>query len=378
MTGSQSSSRATWTAGLALVLALLAQPAAARTYDAHGWLWANQPSSASYVPSSYYSYNTSGATNTVTRWAEGRYEVVFPGLARDDWDAQIVAYGSGPEWCGYDALNNNGSAVFGDDLHVHVVCIGTDFHAVDSRFVINIVGQGEGSSVLTGAGVRFGGLSQGPSGWDGWNASGGDFDLVTNGAGDYTITIDGQNAVGANIQVTTTTAPIFGEWCGVYYWYQSGSDTKVRVRCWDLFGDLTHSKFALRMSVPSTLNQGYVWFHDTSSASYTPISSYQWNGATGATNSNTGGRNAVGAHWVRYPNLGSRGTTMVTAYGSGDDRCKIAGWSGSTTATVSVRCFDGTTHTPVSTRFSSWYREEPTGFVWNPGIFVPVSTLPGR
>lgn len=45
-----------------------------------GYLWADQPTAASYTPSTYFSFNASHPDPTITRLGVGRYEVTFPGL----------------------------------------------------------------------------------------------------------------------------------------------------------------------------------------------------------------------------------------------------------------------------------------------------------
>jgi len=56
-----------------------------------GFLWANQPTSASYTPDSNWNYNSRGGTNTVTRSGTGVYTATFPGL-RGGGNPQVTAY----------------------------------------------------------------------------------------------------------------------------------------------------------------------------------------------------------------------------------------------------------------------------------------------
>src|SRR5262249_22594154 len=46
------------------------------------YVWADQPGSASYTPSTFYQFNSKGLTNTITRNGTGSYVVKFPGLWR--------------------------------------------------------------------------------------------------------------------------------------------------------------------------------------------------------------------------------------------------------------------------------------------------------
>ena len=61
------------------------------------FLWANGPTSASYTPASGYNYNSTGATNTITRSSTGVYVVNVPNLSYEG-DVQVTAYG-GPSRC---------------------------------------------------------------------------------------------------------------------------------------------------------------------------------------------------------------------------------------------------------------------------------------
>jgi hypothetical protein len=64
------------------------------------YAWADQPATASYSPSTYYRSNPSGGAVTITRFALGRYKVVWSGLApTDGGDVQVTAYGPGNIVC---------------------------------------------------------------------------------------------------------------------------------------------------------------------------------------------------------------------------------------------------------------------------------------
>ena len=63
------------------------------------YVWADQPSSASYTPSLPYQFNSTGAINTITRLGTGYYSVNFPYQSLGYGDVQVTAYGSGSEFC---------------------------------------------------------------------------------------------------------------------------------------------------------------------------------------------------------------------------------------------------------------------------------------
>lgn len=63
------------------------------------YLWADQPSNPSYAPTSLYSYNSTGGTNTVQRSAVGTYTVNLPGLGGANGSVMVTAHGSSSTHC---------------------------------------------------------------------------------------------------------------------------------------------------------------------------------------------------------------------------------------------------------------------------------------
>lgn len=59
-----------------------------------GFLWADQPTAASYTPNTNWNYNNRGTLNTVTRSGTGVYTATFPNL-RGGGNPQVTAYSSG-------------------------------------------------------------------------------------------------------------------------------------------------------------------------------------------------------------------------------------------------------------------------------------------
>jgi hypothetical protein len=111
----------------------------------------------------------------------------------------------------------------------------------------------------------------------------------------------------------------------------------------------------------------WVWANDATSASYTPNSNYSFNSENGT---NKVVKLGTGQYRVEFPSLGAaaNGNVQVSAYGSGNARCKVQSWvpSGSQ-LNVNVRC-----HTPsgalTNTQFVTWYHrassEDFGAYVW--------------
>lgn len=105
-------------------------PLAGRT----GYVWANNPTSASYTPSTTYSHNSSGGTITITRSSIGRYAVRFAGLGGSGTaggHVQVTAYGGGSETA---KVANWGSS--GTDFIVNVRCFNSSGTPVDTRYTV--------------------------------------------------------------------------------------------------------------------------------------------------------------------------------------------------------------------------------------------------
>jgi hypothetical protein len=56
------------------------------------FLWANEPTTASYTPSTSFQYNSTGGTNTIVRNGTGNYTATLPGLTTIGGDVQVTAY----------------------------------------------------------------------------------------------------------------------------------------------------------------------------------------------------------------------------------------------------------------------------------------------
>jgi hypothetical protein len=75
------------------------------------YLWADQPTAASYTPSANYSFNPTTWTNHITRLGTGWYKVEMPGFYWYGGLTHVTAYGSGSEHCESSWLGGSGSIV---------------------------------------------------------------------------------------------------------------------------------------------------------------------------------------------------------------------------------------------------------------------------
>jgi hypothetical protein len=64
------------------------------------YVWADQPTSSSYTPNTFYSWNPTGGPVSVTRNGTGNYTASWSGLALlDGGDVQVTSYGGGNAQC---------------------------------------------------------------------------------------------------------------------------------------------------------------------------------------------------------------------------------------------------------------------------------------
>ena len=99
-----------------------------------GYVWANQPTSGSYVPSPAYQGNSSGATNRIDRLGIGNYRVRLPNLGQAAGHVQVTAYGTGPERCKVGSWGPVGA-----EQTIRVYCNGPSGNRVDTRFTLTYV-----------------------------------------------------------------------------------------------------------------------------------------------------------------------------------------------------------------------------------------------
>lgn len=102
-----------------------------------GYVWANQPTSGSYVPSPSYQANSSGATNRIDRLGVGAYRVRLPNLGRVAGHVQVTAYGAGAERCKVGSWGPVGA-----EQQIRVFCYGPTGNRVDTRFTLTYVRNG--------------------------------------------------------------------------------------------------------------------------------------------------------------------------------------------------------------------------------------------
>ncbi len=101
-----------------------------------GYAWADDPTSANYVPSALYAHSSAGRPIRISRSGVGTYTATFEGLGgngRAGGHVQVTAYGPGSEFCKIVNWNSGGA-----DFIVNIRCYGAQGSPADTRFTVMV------------------------------------------------------------------------------------------------------------------------------------------------------------------------------------------------------------------------------------------------
>jgi hypothetical protein len=315
------------------------------------YVWANQPTSSSYTPSTQYQRNSSGAKSTISRTGTGAYTVKFTNLSGGNGIVNVTAYDSSTNMCKVSSWTTNGS-----NREAGVRCFTNTGAATDSMFTVSYTraqnnpgefgyvraDQPTTSSYTPGSDLRF-------------NSTGGTNTVTRSGTGNYTVTMPGLGAAGTGT-VLVTAFGTDSKYCKVVFWSSNASSGRtINVHCYTAGGSPSDSQFTVTYANQISnlgvtgAKAGYVWADQPAADSYPPFSSYQYN-SSGATN--TVSRNGTGNYTVHLPGIGdNNGHVQVTAYGSGNERCKVGSWGAfNNQLDATVLCF-----TPAGAPVDTFY-----------------------
>jgi len=326
-----------------------------------GWVRADLPTAASYVPNRSYQYNSTGGTNSVTRLGVGQYRVDLPGLGGYGGIAHVSADG-GAHQC---KVKDKGPLSSAQQIYIN--CFNASGSPIDGRFTMLYYREehnffssqraylwAEQPTVATYI----------PSFDYQWNSADYPNFVRRIAQGRYEARLQGLNLMGGTVLVTA-----YGDGparCKVIGWGPSlsGSDTLVNVACFNPNGTAADAQYNLSYMMGVTVGAfnnedqhygGYAWANQPTSASYTPKATYQLNTAALAISA---ARLSTGSYRLRLPGLAPLNSTtaLVTAYGDNSDYCSVAGWysDGSGGTYLNITCFN-TTATPIDTRFTILY-----------------------
>lgn len=221
-------------------------------------MWNDQASptlNTAFEPNPTYSWNSSGAHNTVTRTSVGIYQVRFPGDVdppQSEPGTEVTAYGPGASYC---VSSGTGLGL------ITVRCYNPDGSFADSRFTATyhhdsvngaltwshpVVAYDQSVMVARGRAVVVSECASTPVTTP--------FAAVRNGAGDYSVNLPSMSGTGrTSVNVTTigTSDNNIGTatYCKVVNWLPyndaEGIGTRVGVKCFNSAGTPNDSAMSI-------------------------------------------------------------------------------------------------------------------------------------
>lgn len=211
------------------------------------YLWADQQSAASYTPTSAYSFNSTGGTNTITRSAPGTYTVNLPGLGGANGSVMVTAHGASSTHC-----NVVSWASFTSNRPIQVRCWSTAGVLTDSTFSLAFDGAAVTGYHDVGAFAWANdatSASYTPSSSYSYNsgmyACDGGFNTAGKlSTGRYFMRHSTIPAIESTAHVTARSAAGAADYCKVESWGLVNGEAEVKTRCFDASGAAKDSEYA--------------------------------------------------------------------------------------------------------------------------------------
>lgn len=207
------------------------------------YVWANDATPAApYNPSAPYSFNSTGALNSIEQTGTGQYTVTMPGLNTGGGHVQVTAYGSDPHTCKVVEW-----VPVGLTEQVGVRCFDAAGILVDNQFVMQFVDDTNLLPIGGDSGYvwanQAGTASYDPSADYQFNSSGATNHATRSGVGAYSIELPGVDSTGGNVQVTAYGSG--SEECSVEGWNDVAGSEIVDVRCFTSAGAAVDTRFTM-------------------------------------------------------------------------------------------------------------------------------------
>jgi hypothetical protein len=327
---SKTASRLTKAGFLAALLAS-ASLGAAEAANKVGWVYADQPASASYTPSTLYSFNSSGGTVGITRGSTGSYQVTFSGLNSNLVSNVLVSGYSTSGTCKVAGWNNSTASI-------SVLCFDAAGAPADSLFTLVYQARSGGFGSAS-KGLAFlwadqeGAASYTPSTLYQYNSTGGTNTMTRNGLGSYEAVLPGLTSLGGTVQATAYGTDAAR--CKTSGWAPDFDGQHVFILCFNASGAPSDQRFTLvyAQAVPvaylgTDVTGIYAWYSKAKGQpGYKLAKSYRFNNLTSG--ALTGTRSSKGNTVVHYSGSPSYATSnqLVTAYGIDNSYCNVDGWA---------------------------------------------------
>ena len=323
-----------------LVLTFICLPQAAHAQYDGGFSWVYDSTSDSYEAVGLYQYNSRTGAINVVRSGTGSYNVIFEDLENEGFNGgnvQVSAYGNSYSYCTVVSWGDNAASVN---------CYDADGNPIDSTFNVWYLKPASDMPDIAFAWANDqSSASYTPNGLYSYNSEGGTVTATRSGVGQYAMAFaDFGNAAGNGGSVYVTAYGSNAR-CQAVSW----GVTSVAIECYDPAGAPVDTRYTVLWMKPdpSASNFAYAWADNSSSASYTPQSTWLFNGAGGAV---TATRSGVGVYQMTFADYGTIGYNLghvqVTSY-DGPNSCVVRGWAGDT---VAIDCYDSSGN-PADSRY---------------------------
>ena len=220
-----------------------------RTAANGAYVWAHNPTAASYQPFAEWQWNSKGLTNTIRRVELGRYEVSLPGIGTEGGTVLVTSYGDGSERCKVVRWNTTHAATV-----VTVSCQTANGTPVDARYTLSYMSDVKFGSNATNA-HRYGGYvwanqptvrSYTQSETYQWSTSGAPSTITRLKQGVYRVHFE-KVPVSDRSGAFATAYGRGNEYCNIQAMDRdrSGTDSIVEVACFNSAGTATDTQFTL-------------------------------------------------------------------------------------------------------------------------------------
>ncbi|WP_328475065.1 hypothetical protein OHA21_17295 [Actinoplanes sp. NBC_00393] len=315
-----------------------AAPAAAAAAAQYGFAFADQPSNPSYVANERMSANSTGGTNTVTRYRTGDYEVRMPGLgATQGGNVQVSAYGEHGNRCKTTYwLPLDGAMAIG------VACHNPSGVTADTPFTVQFQRGSNDPNQQSAYLLAHPPVSGAPDARYSYNSGGAPNTVAKTGTGSWSVDFgSGFTKLGGVVHVTAYGNS--ANFCKVRSWNVRTAD----VRCFAAGGQPVDTAWSLRYTdrhLPNGFADlgGYVWANQPAAAlgkPYSPDARHSFNMQGGETNTVT--HEGTGAYRVRLNRIPAfdQGSPVATAHGSSTAICSVTElFSSGSSSAIDVDC----------------------------------------
>lgn len=298
---------------------------------ADAYLWANRPTAHKYVPSKPNQWNSTGATNTVTREGRGSYLVDFAKLGSqfpNGGTVDVTTVGKSLGLC--TAVRWN---VVTPDIVASVMCWNHAGVVADTQFSasfttsIRRIAQQHFAYAWADQPVATVPYSASP--FYQYDAPGGTVTVNHVSLGRYIVLFPLLRAKSGTVKVTSYGSTPAA--CSALLFGPSFTDERIDVACTGPTGDPVDTRFTVSyVEETNVLGDGqlsgaYIWAHSPGTSSYAPIVPYQYN-SSGHTD--TVRRLAAGKYVAMLPDVAfSGGNPQVVSSETPAGRCQVVRWA---------------------------------------------------